>query len=262
MNNIELSKENSLGTKSCIAVELNIDLEEYEDKKIILMMGEDEENEEIEKMVEKYKKIESAQEELKKVKDYWNTILRKIQVKTPAESFDIIINGWTVYQTIASRLYARSGYYQSGGAFGFRDQLQDALATKYTSVNVLKEQIIKHSKHQFEEGDVEHWWHEETKRGIRTKFSDDLLWLVYSVCEYIESTGDYDILDIITPYIKGNILGANEDEKYDLYEESTKQDTIYNHCINAIEKSLNFGKNGLPKIGTGDWNDGFSTVRK
>jgi len=127
---------------------------------------------------------------------------------------------------------------------------------------MLKKQILKHSRHQFEEGDVEHWWHDDTKRGIRTRFSDDLLWLVYSVCEYIEMTGDYSIFEEVTPYIKGNVLNINEDEKYDLYEESEKQESIYNHCIKAIEKSLDFGKNGIPKIGSGDWNDGFSTVRK
>ncbi len=260
MEKVELSCENSLGTNSCIAIEINIELEEYEDKKVILMLGEAEEKEEIQNTVQKYRDINNVLEELRKEKDYWNNILRKVQVKTPVESFNIMLNGWAMYQTIACRLYGRSGYYQSGGAFGFRDQLQDALSTKFSMENTLKEQIIKHSKHQFEEGDVEHWWHEETKRGIRTKFSDDLLWLVYAVCEYIEFTGDYSILEEKTPYIKGNLLSDNEDEKYDLYEESKEVDTIYNHCIKAIEKSLNFGKNGLPKIGSGDWNDGFSKV--
>jgi len=152
------------------------------------------------------------------------------------------------------------GYYQSGGAFGFRDQLQDALSTKFLSPNILKEQILKHSKHQFEEGDVEHWWHDETKRGIRTKFSDDFLWLPYSVCEYVEFTGDFGLLDEVTPYIKGNILNEGEDEKYDLYQQSDMSGSIYDHCIRAIENSLRFGENGLPYIGCGDWNDGFSTV--
>lgn len=147
-------------------------------------------------------------------------------------------------------MYARSAYYQSGGAFGFRDQLQDALACKYISSDILKNQIIKHAGHQFEEGDVEHWWHEETKRGIRTKFSDDLLWLVYSVCEYIEFTGDISLLDEEVPYLLGSPLGENEDEKYDLHEQGEFKESIFKHCIRAIEKSLNFGENGLPKIGS------------
>lgn len=155
-----------------------------------------------------------------------------------------------MYQTIVCRMYARSAYYQSGGAFGFRDQLQDSLASKYISEDMLKKQLIKHSKHQFEEGDVEHWWHDETKRGIRTRFSDDLLWLVYSVCEYIEFTGDFSILDLETPYIVGNSLGIGEDERYDIHEEGELKESIYKHCIRAIEKSLDFGENGLPKIGS------------
>lgn len=176
------------------------------------------------------------------------------------ESVNIILNGWAAYQTISSRLLARSGFYQSGGAFGFRDQLQDTLGLKYLDCEFLKNQITKHSKHQFLEGDVEHWWHEETKRGIRTRFSDDLLWLPYATAEYINFTGDTSILEIETPYLSGNVLKEGEDEKYDLYEESQIKQSIYKHCIKSIEKSMNFGEHGLPKIGSGDWNDGFSTV--
>lgn len=156
--------------------------------------------------------------------------------------------------------FGRSGYYQSGGAFGFRDQLQDTLGLKYLNPEFLKNQIIKHSKHQFIEGDVEHWWHDENNRGIRTKFSDDLLWLVYLTIEYINYTNDMSVLDIETPYVDGKLLEENQDEKYDKYMESNVKGSIYEHCIKAIEKSLNFGENGLPKIGSGDWNDGFSAV--
>lgn len=124
----------------------------------------------------------------------------------------------------------------------------------------MKNQIIKHSKHQFIEGDVEHWWHDESKRGIRTRFSDDLLWLAYLVIEYISFTKDKEILEVETPYLKGKLLEEGQDEKYDLYEESKTVEKIYNHCIKAINKSLNFGENGLPKIGSGDWNDGLSNV--
>ena len=258
----KLSFENGLGHENCIAIEIKIKLDSYEDKKIILALGEEDTDEKIMELANKYKSIDKAEEELKKEKDYWNMVLRKIQVKTPVESMDFMLNGWAMYQTIVCRMYARSSYYQSGGAYGFRDQLQDALSTKYIDSKLLKEQILKHSKHQFEEGDVEHWWHDETKRGIRTRFSDDLLWLVYSVCEYVEFTGDFSILDEKTPYLAGNNLKINEDEKYDIFEESTVYGTIYEHCIKAIEKKLEFGENGLPKIGSGDWNDGLNTVRK
>lgn len=260
LHKIELSNENALGHESCIACELRVSLEPYEDKKIILGLGEEETEGKVEDLIKKYNQLENVAEEYKKTKEYWNSIIRKVQVKTPVESLDIMLNGWTIYQTIACRMFAKTGYYQSGGATGFRDQLQDALSTKFINSDILKEQIIKHSKHQFEEGDVEHWWHDETKKGIRTKFSDDLLWLVYAVCEYIEFTGDMKILDEETAYLKGAMLLANEDERYDMYDESDKKGSIYDHCIRAIEKSIDFGDNGLPKIGSGDWNDGFSTV--
>ena len=171
-----------------------------------------------------------------------------------------MLNGWTVYQTIESRLLGRSGYYQSGGAYGFRDQLQDTLGLKYIHPEFLKHQIVKHAKHQFVEGDVEHWWHEETGRGIRTRFSDDLLWLVYVTLEYINHTGDTSILEIQIPYLQGELLKEGEDEKYDKYQVTSFKEPLYEHCKKAIERSLNFGENGLPKIGSGDWNDGFSTV--
>ncbi len=248
------------GHDSCIAVDVEIELEAYEDKKIVLILGEEETKDTIPNIIQNYKNEEFALKSLQDTKRYWNELLRKVQVKTGICEIDFMLNGWVMYQTIVCRMYARSGYYQSGGAFGFRDQLQDSLSTKYISQDMLKNQIIKHSKHQFEEGDVEHWWHEETNRGIRTRFSDDFLWIVYSVCEYIEFTGDYSILYEETPYIQGNTLNIGEDEKYDIYTEGILKENIYKHCIRAIEKSLNFGENGLPKIGSGDWNDGFSTV--
>lgn len=165
-----------------------------------------------------------------------------------------------MYQTIQSRLVGKTGFYQSGGAFGFRDQLQDTLGLKYLDPNKMKEQIIKHSKHQFIEGDVQHWWHEQTQRGIRTKFSDDLLWLPYVTTEYIDFTGDQSILEIEIPYLEGETLEENQDERYDHYPQSRQKGTIFDHCKRAIDRSLNFGDNGLPKIGSGDWNDGFNTV--
>ena len=173
---------------------------------------------------------------------------------------NIILNGWALYQTITSRLYAKTGFYQSGGAIGFRDQLQDTFGLKYLDTNFIKNQILKQSSHQFLEGDVLHWWHEETKRGIRTRFSDDLLWLPFAIIEYINFTGDFGFLDEKANYLKGEVLKIGEDEKYDLYEASQISQNLYEHSIKAIEKSLVFGEHGLPKIGSGDWNDGFSTV--
>ena len=184
----------------------------------------------------------------------------RVEVDTPIESLNIMLNSFAKYQTIVSRLWGRTGYYQSGGAIGFRDQLQDTIGLKYVDIELMKRQILIACKHQFIEGDVMHWWHEDTKRGIRTKFSDDLLWLCYVVYEYINHTKDYEILDLQETYVKGEELPDGIDEKYDKYLESNAKESVYMHCVRAIDRSLDFGDNGLPKIGSGDWNDGLNTV--
>ena len=260
LKKLSLNNENSLGRKACITYEIEVELESFGEKEIIFMLGAEESILESKNISYKYSKIQNVKQELENVKTYWKEILEKIQVYTEVESINIILNGWAMYQTIASRMIAKTGYYQSGGAFGFRDQLQDSLALKYMAPEKLKEQIILHSKHQFIEGDVEHWWHEETKRGIRTRFSDDLLWIVYACNEYINVTGDKSILQIKTPYLQGEELKEGEDERYNEFLEGNIEGTIYEHCMKALNRSFNFGENGLPKIGSGDWNDGFNTV--
>ena len=257
---IELDKENSLGKDEMVVIEGRITLEALESKDIVITLGADTNLLELQDTAYKYTNPNNAISELEATKKYWSGLLGNLKVDTPIESMNILLNGWLLYQTLCSRMFARSGYYQSGGAYGFRDQLQDCVGLKYISPEILRKQIIKHSEHQFIEGDVEHWWHEETSRGIRTRFSDDLLWLPYMVAEYIRFTGDSKILEEETSYVKGNILPDGIDERYDLYLKSEEKETIYMHCIRAIEKSLNFGENGLPKIGSGDWNDGFSNV--
>ena len=249
-----------MGRLSCIAYELEIEVESFGEKEISILLGAEENLIDSKNTCYKYSKIQNCKQELEKTKNYWKNTLETVQVYTPIESINILLNGWIVYQTINSRLMGKTGYYQSGGAYGFRDQLQDTLGLKYIDSNYMKNQIVKHSKHQFEEGDVEHWWHEDTQRGIRTRFSDDLLWLPYVVSEYIEFTGDYQILDIEVPYLKGNLLEEGQDEKYDKYIHGDKIGTIYEHCMKSIEKGINFGEHGLPKIGSGDWNDGMSEV--
>lgn len=255
-----LNNENCLGKDACIAYEIEVDIDSLSEKEIVFTLGSEESLIESKNMAYKYNKIQNCKQELENVKNYWKETLGRVEVKTPLESLNIMLNGWIIYQTLQSRLIGKTGFYQSGGAYGFRDQLQDTLALKYINPNLLKKQILKHSEHQFTEGDVEHWWHEEIQRGIRTKFSDDLLWLVYLTCEYIEFTGDYSILEEKTSYLTGKMLEENEDERYDKYQQTQEKESIYQHCIKAIERSLNFGENGLPKIGSGDWNDGFSTV--
>ncbi len=260
LDKVALDNSSGLGENSCVAIELEIELESFEEKEIILQFGEEKSMLGAKDLSYKYSRISNCKQELNNVKTFWYELLNRVEVNTPLESLNLMINTWAKYQTIVSRLWARSGYYQSGGAIGFRDQLQDTLGLKYIDAEFMKKQILIGCRHQFIEGDVEHWWHEETNRGIRTRFSDDLLWLVYVVFEYINYTNDYSILDIQESYVMGEELPDGVDERYDVYLKSEEKEDVYTHCTRAIDRSLNFGENGLPKIGSGDWNDGLNTV--
>ena len=259
---LKLDDDNGIGKQTCIVIEVEVQIESFAEKKISLMLGaEENEDKDIARDIAyKYSNVQNCSMEFVKVKNKWNNILGKVQVNTPCESLNIMLNGWIMYQTISSRLLGRKGFYQSGGAFGFRDQLQDTFAIKFLDSQILYNQIIKNSEHQFIEGDVEHWWHDENNRGIRTKFSDDLLWLPDAVKKYIDFTGNYDILNVKTRYLNGNELKSDERERYDKYFPGNIEETIYEHCKRAIDRSCKFGENGLPKIGIGDWNDGFSNI--
>ena len=260
LQKMELDRDSGLEADSCIAISFEVELNSFEQKDITLVLGVEEELLDAKNMAYQYSNVSNCLQELSKIKQYWYSLLHHLQIQTPVESMNILLNGWLGYQMITSRLWGRTGYYQSGGAFGFRDQLQDTLGLKLIDSTFMKKQIIKHSEHQFKEGDVEHWWHDDIQKGIRTHFSDDLLWLPYMVGEYIKLTGDTSILDYETYFLEGNSLPEGIMEKYDTYLPSKEKGSIYEHCIRAIEKSLNFGENGLPKIGSGDWNDGFSEV--
>jgi cyclic beta-1,2-glucan synthetase len=183
-------------------------------------------------------------------------------VETPDGATDMLANGWLMYQTVACRLWARSGYYQSGGAYGFRDQLQDVLAVMQTNPLMARQQIILGASRQFIEGDVQHWWHPPTGRGVRTRCSDDLLWLPFVTSRYVSRTGDVDILDENIYFLEGRLLNPHEVSYYDLPVRSGQSANLYEHCVRAIEYSLQYGEHGLPLIGHGDWNDGMDMVGK
>ena len=184
----------------------------------------------------------------------------KIKVNTPDKAMNLLLNGFLLYQTLVCRLWGRSAFYQSGGAYGYRDQLQDSLAFLSTNSEITKNQIKIHASRQFEEGDVLHWWHEDSKRGTRTKFSDDLLWLPYAVSEYLQITGDTEILDEEVGFVKADLLGENELERYTEFYELDKKASIYEHCILAIDHAYKLGVNNLILMGAGDWNDGMNLV--
>lgn len=255
-----LNNSSGLGRDSCVGLEFTINLHKFEDKKFYILVGQDDSKYKIIDTVNQYFNNEKIQNSLEETKQKWSNLLSTIHIKTPVKSLDILMNGWLAYQTISSRLLGKTGYYQSGGAFGFRDQLQDAMGIKYIDSSFLENQIKNCARHQFLEGDVLHWWHVENKRGIRTKFSDDMLWLVYAVAEYVKFKNDDTILDEQIEYLKGNVLGENEEEKYDIYHESDIKESLFEHCVRAIDNTLNKGIDPFPKIGIGDWNDGMNKV--
>ena len=197
---------------------------------------------------------------MSEIKEFWNEKTSKVRVKTPVESMNIMLNGWLLYQTLVSRIWGRTSFYQAGGAYGFRDQLQDSLIMLYYEPEFVRKQIMYHAKHQFKQGDVLHWWHPEKDNGIRTKYTDDLLWLPFLISEYIKKEKDYSILDEETTYVKCAELSETESERYGEVEIDEEKESIYKHAIRAIDRSLNFAENGLPQMGTGDWNDGMNGI--
>jgi len=197
---------------------------------------------------------------LARVQDFWNELLGRLEVHTPDPLFDALVNRWLPYQTLACRMWARAGFYQAGGAFGFRDQLQDAMAFALTDPRRLREQILMNASRQFPEGDVQHWWHMPGGAGVRTHFSDDLLWLPYACVHYIDVSGDGGVLDAAAHFIEGAPIPEGAEDAYYPPQVSPQVATIYEHCARTIDRSLATGVHGLPLMGTGDWNDGMNRV--
>jgi cellobiose phosphorylase len=254
-----LSGKTGAGFDSCAVIKTCISVGPGEITSVVFLFGQDE-YKASKDCITKFTNIQNALSELDRVKESWNKRLKQIQVSTEDASMNILINGWLQYQVMSSRILARTGFYQAGGAFGFRDQLQDAMAVVYALPEMTKKQILLHCRHQFVEGDVQHWWHEQKTNGIRTRYSDDLLWLPYVTSDYISVTGDYDILNLQENYLQSESLKENEHERYEIPSLSDIKGTVYEHCMKAIDKGLRLGTHGIPLMGGGDWNDGMNLI--
>ena len=262
MQRAKLSGKTGAGLDPCAAIHVAFELLDGQEREIIFRLGVGKNEYETGSMVNQFRGITAAANALDKVNKYWQQNLGLLTVETPDTALNFLANGWLKYQTIACRLWARSGFYQSGGAFGFRDQLQDVLSILHTQPYIARDQILLSASRQFKEGDVQHWWHPPTGRGVRTRCSDDFLWLPFVTGRYVISSGDNGILDEPVYYLEGRILNSGEESYYDMPGRSALTDSLYEHCKRAIEHGLSFGDHGLPFIGSGDWNDGMDIVGK
>ncbi|MBF7083236.1 glycosyl transferase family 36 [Desulfallas sp. Bu1-1] len=246
---------------TCGAVQVKLTLEPGAERTVFILLGCGNSRDAAVKLAQKYSQARACDQAFELVREFWDGVLDQLSVSTPSPEMNVLLNGWLIYQALGCRMWARSAFYQAGGAYGFRDQLQDSLALLHTRPDLTREQILLHAAHQYEEGDVQHWWHEETQHGIRTRFSDDLLWLPYAVARYVEHTADDSILDEEAPYLHSEPLPEGEHERYEPIQISNRSGTVFEHCLRAIDRALQrFGEHGLPLMGTGDWNDGMSRV--
>jgi len=256
----ELSGTTGTGLDPCAALQCVLVLAPGESRDVVVSLGAAGTDAEARRAAARFRSVDAATASMAHTVEQWRQRLSVITVRTPDPAFDALLNRWLPYQTLSCRMWARSALYQSSGAYGFRDQLQDALAVVYAEPALAREHILRAAARQFPEGDVQHWWHPHTGSGVRTRFSDDLAWLPWVVDEYVSRTGDVAVLDEYVPFLTMRPLAPGEDEIYDLPGTSDEHGSVYEHCLRALRRACTSGPHGLPLIGTGDWNDGMNRV--
>ena len=255
-----LSGQTGAGLDPCAALQTHIELADGEEREVVFVFGAADDDAEAQQLIQRFSTASGARQALQSAREYWCQTLGAVQIETPEPALDVLVNGWLLYQTLSSRIFGRSGYYQSGGAYGFRDQLQDTLALLHAQPWQTREQILRCAGRQFPQGDVQHWWHPPGGQGVRTHFSDDYLWLPYVTSRYVLATGDTAILDESIHFLEGRELPIEEEAYYDQPQQSSETASLYQHCVRAIKHGLRFGTHNLPLMGGGDWNDGMNLV--
>lgn len=255
-----LSGRVGAGLDPCGAVQVAFNLLSGQERETSFRVGVGRNVVDAQNLIRRFRRADASRVALDGVREYWKRTLGAVTFETPDPAVNILANGWLLYQTLSCRLWGRTGFYQSGGAYGFRDQLQDVMALVHAEPALTREHLLRVAAHQFREGDVQHWWHPPVGRGVRTQFSDDYLWLPYATCRYVTCVADTGVLDEMVPFLEARPLKPGEEAWYDLPNRSEETATLYQHCVRAIERGLRFGEHGLPLMGCGDWNDGMNRV--
>lgn len=255
-----LSGRVGVGLDPCGAMQVTFDLPDGQERETTFRLGVGRGARDVQDLIHRFRRADAALVALEGVWSYWNRTLGAVNVDTPDPAVNVMANGWLLYQTLGCRLWGRSGFYQSGGAYGFRDQLQDSMALVHAEPALTREHLLRAAARQFREGDVQHWWHPPAGRGVRTHFSDDYLWLPYVTCRYVNCVADTGVLDELVPFLEARAVKPDEEAYYDLPNHTDETATLYQHCVRSIENGLKFGEHGLPLIGCGDWNDGMNLI--
>jgi cyclic beta-1,2-glucan synthetase len=260
LRRVGLSGRAGAALDPCAALHALFDLRPDEEKRIVFVLGAAADAPAARRLAVRYRDPDRVEEVLKQVQSGWDAVVGAVQVRTPDPGLDVLVNRWLPYQVLSCRVRGRSGLYQSSGAYGFRDQLQDVMALVYGARAEARAHLLRAAGRQFVEGDVQHWWHPPSGRGVRSHCSDDYLWLPFAVCHYVSVTGDASVLDERVPFLQGPQVPPQREDDYGLPERAAQDGSLYEHCVRAVEHGLRFGPHGLPLMGTGDWNDGMNRV--
>jgi cyclic beta-1,2-glucan synthetase len=260
LGRIGLSGAVGAGMDPCAVLQVHLDIGPNAEIRTHFAFGAGRDADHATELARRWQEPTHVEDAFKRLRTHWDALLSAVTIKTPEPAMDLLINRWALYQTLGSRILARTGFYQSSGAFGFRDQLQDVLALLHSDPSRTRAHLLECASRQFEEGDVLHWWHPPMGRGVRTRCSDDLLWLPYATARYVEATGDSSVLDEEVSFLSAPPLAAEEHERYDLFRHGDTRASLFEHCRRALERGLTRGSHGLPLIGASDWNDGMNHV--